>query len=294
MAERNASDERAVSWFPGYMLKAQKRLAEAAKQVDVVLELRDARLPLLSGNPELQSLLGQRARLLLFNKASLADPQATAAWTRYFAAQGLPCLFLDADSRKALNQILPQVDLLVAPMLSRYRARDIRPPQPRLMIAGMPNVGKSTLINRLVHSHRQKVAPMPGVTRHAAWVSLKDRYQLMDTPGIMLPRIAREEDAMRLTWIGSIKDTILGAERAALALLEFILAHRPGDLAPWLQAGEPAQAAALLDRVGMQRGMLGHGGAVNRAQAGEWLLHHFREGKLGRHTFELPPPSAGA
>jgi ribosome biogenesis GTPase A len=291
MAKSNASgDERAVSWYPGHMLKAQKRLAEDAKQVDVVLELRDARLPLLSGNPEIQRIIGPKARLVLFNKASLADPQRTAAWTRYFAAQGLRCLFLDADSQKALNLILPHVDALVAPLVERYRARDIRPPQPRLMIVGMPNVGKSTLINRLIHSHRQKVAPMPGVTRQAVWVNLKQRYQLMDTPGVMLPRIAREEDALRLTWIGSIKDTILGAERAALALLQYILSEAPADLAQWMDAsvGEPGPAD-ILDRVGTQRGMLGPGGNVNRNLAAEWLLHHYRDGQLGRYTFEPPP-----
>jgi ribosome biogenesis GTPase A len=291
---READTARAVSWYPGHMLKAQKRLAEDAKQVDVVLELRDARLPLLSGNPEIQRIIGPKARLVLFNKASLADPQRTAGWSRYFAAQGLRCLFLDADSGKALNLILPHVDALVAPLTERYRARAIRPPQPRLMIVGMPNVGKSTLINRLVHGHRQKVAPMPGVTRQAVWVNLKSRYQLMDTPGVMLPRIAREEDALLLTWIGSIKDTILGAERVALALLQYILAAAPADLSQWMDAsvGQPGPGD-ILDRIGTQRGMLGPGGMVNRNLAAEWLLHHYRDGQLGRYTFEAPP-DAGA
>jgi ribosome biogenesis GTPase A len=283
------TEARGISWYPGHMLKAQKRLAEDVKQVDVVIELRDARLPLLSGNPEITRIIGGRPHLLLFNKVSLADPQRTAAWTTYFAAQGLTCLFLDADSGKALNLILPEVDALVAPMLKKFRDRHIRPPQPRLMIVGMPNVGKSTLINRLVHATKQKVAPMPGVTRQAVWVNLKDRYLLMDTPGIMLPRIQGEDDAIRLTCIGSIKDSILGAERAALALLAFILADRPGDLAEWTDPASPPTPQAILERVGLQRGILGPGGAVNRNSAAEWLLHHFREGGLGRHTFETPP-----
>jgi ribosome biogenesis GTPase A len=271
------------------MLRAQKQLAEDVKHVDVVIELRDARLPVLSGNPELTRIVGGRPHLLLFNKVSLADPHRTAGWTRYYAAQGLTCQYLDADSGKALGLILPHVDTLVAPMLKKFRDRGIRPPQPRLMIVGMPNVGKSTLINRLVHHNRQKVAPMPGVTRQAVWINLKDRYLLMDTPGIMLPRINGEEDAIRLTCIGSIKDSIIGAERVALVLLAFIIAERPGDLGEWTDPGTPPTPAAVLDRVGMQRGMLGPGGVVNRNSAAEWLLHHFREGGLGRHTFEAPP-----
>lgn len=280
----------AVSWFPGHMLKAQKRLARDIGQVDVVLELRDARLPLLSGNPELARIGAAKPRLVLFNKAALADPRRTAQWSRHFQAQGLPFLFLDADSGKALNLILPQVEQLVAPLLARFRARGVRPPLPRLMVAGMPNVGKSTLINRLVRSTRQKVAPMPGVTRHATWVNLKDRYLLMDTPGVMLPRITREEDALRLTWIGAIKDSILGAEWAALALLAFILAERPRDLAPWVASGEPATPEVILERIGRQRGLLATGGTVNRSLAGEWLLNHYRQGHLGRYTFEAPAP----
>jgi ribosome biogenesis GTPase A len=279
--------ERGVSWFPGHMLKAQKRLAEEVKHVDVVLELRDARLPLLSANPLLEKIAAHRPRLVLLNKASLADPRATAAWSAYFTARKVPFLFLDADSGKALNLILPHVDRVTQPLLERYRARKIRPPQPRLMIAGMPNVGKSTLINRLVHSNRQKVAPMPGVTRHAIWIGLKERYQLMDTPGVMLPRIATEDDAIRLCWIGAIKDSIVGAERAALALLAFILAHRPVDIAPL--TGGAATPEAALDAIGRARGLLATGGAVNLTAAAESVLHLYRSGELGRYTFELPP-----
>lgn len=285
----SAGARGAVSWFPGHMLKAQKRLARDIRQVDVVLELRDARLPELSGNPEIARIAGPRPRLVLFNKASLADPARTAQWSRYFHAQGVPFLFLDADSGKALNLILPHVERLVAPLQAKFRARGIRPPLPRLMVAGMPNVGKSTLINRLVHSDRQKVAPMPGVTRHATWVNFKNRYLLMDTPGVMLPRIAREQDALRLTWIGAIKDTILGAERSALALLAFILTERPQDLAPWLPAAEASTPEAVLERMGRQRGLLATGGTVNRNLVGEWLLSHYRQGRLGRYTFEAPP-----
>ena len=284
---RQPGEVRGVSWFPGHMLKAQKRLGEEVKNTDVVLELRDARLPLLSANPVLEQLSGNRPRLVLFNKASLADPQASAAWSAYFEARKLPFLFLDADSGKALNLILPHVDKVTQPLLERYRGRGIRPPMPRLMIAGMPNVGKSTLINRLVHANRQKVAPMPGVTRHVSWINLKDRYQLMDSPGVMLPRIASEDDAMRLCWIGAIKDNILGADRCAFSLLTFILAHRPAALAQFTGNVDSPQAA--LDAIGRARGLLVAGGTVNLGAAAEWLLQHYRSGGLGRFTFELPP-----
>ena len=282
--------ERAYSWFPGHMLKAQQRLAEEVKQVDVVLEVRDARLPRLSGNPELGRLVGERKRLILLNKASLADPAPTAAWARHFAAAGLACLVVDADSGSGLAQILGAVAPLVEPRLAAYRARGIRPPPPRLMVLGMPNVGKSTLINRLVHSNRQRVAPMPGVTRHLTWVTLGGRYLLLDTPGVMLPRIATEADALALGWIGTIKDAVLGPERLATALLTHILAHAPERLRPWYPDGVPpgSGGAAALEHIGRHGGFLAAGATVNRALAAEWLLGQFREGKLGRFTLEAP------
>lgn len=272
------------------MRKAQQRLGEELRKSDLILELRDARLPLRSANPALQEILAARPRLVLFNKASLADPHATAAWQRRFDAEGLPHLFVDADSRQGLAALLTRVTQLAQPGVDRLRARGIRAPSPRVIIVGLPNVGKSTLINRLARRQRAKTAPTPGVTRHLTWIQVEDRFELLDSPGIMLPRIASEADALALTWIGAIKDTILGAQPVARALIERLLAH-PVPLPPhswWPKDWRSRSAAELLQHVARQRGFLTGGGAGDPSKTGQFVLDQYRAGHLGRMTFDAP------
>jgi ribosome biogenesis GTPase A len=270
------------------MRKAQKRLGEELKQSNLVLELRDARLPVRSANPELETIIGPRPRLVVLNKASLADGHATAAWQRRFDAEGLSHLFVDADSRQGLAALLTRVTELAKPGQDRLLARGIRPSPPRVVIVGLPNVGKSTLINRLAKRQRAKVAPMPGVTRHLTWIPVEDRFQLMDSPGIMLPRIATEADALALTWIGSIKDTILGAQRVAEALIEHLIAHAVA-LPPhswWPEDWQACSAAAVLEQVARQRGFLATGGTSDLIKTAQFVLDQYRAGHLGRVTFD--------
>jgi len=287
---RPSGAERAFSWFPGHMRKAQQRLGQELKKSDLILELRDARLPIRSANPDLQQLLAGRPRLVLFNKASLADPQASADWQRRFDAEGLPHLFVDADSRRGLAALLARVALLAQPGRDRLRARGIRAAPPRVVVVGLPNVGKSTLINRLAGRQRAQTAPTPGVTRHLTWIQVDDRFELLDSPGIMLPRIASQADALALTWIGAVKDTILGAQLVAQALIERLLAH-PVPLPPhswWPKDWRSRSAAELLEYVARQRGFLTGGGAGDPGKTGQFVLDQYRAGNLGRMTFDAP------
>jgi ribosome biogenesis GTPase A len=295
-SRRTAQDWRpsgaapAFSWFPGHMRKAQKRLAAELKQSTLVLELRDARLPVRSANPDLAQIVGPRPRLVLLNKASLADARATAAWQRRFDADALSHLFVDADSRQGLAALLARVADLAQPAQERLRARGIRPAPPRVVIVGLPNVGKSTLINRLAQRQRAKVAPMPGVTRHLTWIPVEDRFELMDSPGIMLPRIANEADALALTWIGAIKDTNLGAQRVAEALIDFLRAHAVALPAHswWPEDWTARSAEAVLDHVARRRGFLAAGGSADLIKTAQFVLDQFRAGHLGRVTFDAP------
>ncbi|MDH5751217.1 MAG: ribosome biogenesis GTPase YlqF [Deltaproteobacteria bacterium] len=290
MPEKEPYKDRTVSWFPGHMHKGEKRLAQEIQSTDIVLEVRDARLPLQSGNPRIGKLIGTRSRLVLFNKSSLAHPQATRDWENYFGSTELPYLFIDADGKKALNLIFPKIRDLAAPLLDRFAKRGMRPPPVRLMIVGMPNVGKSTLINRLIRERRLPTAPTPGVTRGINWVSLKGRYLLMDSPGIMLPRIDSDKLAHMLGWIGTIRDTILGQEQMALSLLEYLLENDPRPfLAHYRLSSEeiatPSQALAAVSR---SRGRLCTGGGPDLHEGAVCLLDDFRAGNLGRHTLERP------
>jgi ribosome biogenesis GTPase A len=273
------------------MLKAQQRLGEEIKQADLVLELRDARLPLRSANPALAQIAGPRPRLVVLNKASLADPRASEAWQRTFELQRLPHLFVDADSRQGLALLLTRIAELTRAGQDRLRARAIRPAAPRVVIVGLPNVGKSTLINRLAKRQRAKTAPMPGVTRHLTWIAVADEFLLMDSPGIMLPRIASERDALALTWIGAIKDTILGPQRVTEALLAHLLAHPPELPAHtwWPADWRSRTVAELMDHVARQRGFLAAGGVTNLSKAAQFVLEQYRMGHFGRCTFDNPP-----
>jgi ribosome biogenesis GTPase A len=280
----------AVSWYPGHMHKAQQRLRREMEDIDAVLELRDARLPATSGNPELARIAGPRPRLLLLNKAALADPAATRAWQAFYEAQGVPTLALDAESRSGLNLIFPPLRALTTVWAERFRRRGIRPPHLRLMVVGMPNVGKSTFINRLVREHRLKTAPMPGVTRSVAWVQLRNEMLLLDTPGVMLPRIDDETAAQRLGWIGALPDAALGAEALATSLLAWLLPRGAAALADHygLEA-PPSEAAPWLAALCRKRGFLLPAGGLELHRGAETLLADFRAGKLGRYTLEAAP-----
>lgn len=280
----------AVSWFPGHMHKAEQRLAAEMRHVDAVLELRDARLPLTSGNPALASLVGQRPRLLLLNKAALADPAATHRWQATFERAGVPVVPLDAESRRGLNLLFKPLSEATAPLSARFTRRGMRAPALRLMLVGMPNVGKSTLINRLVRERRLKTAPMPGVTRGVTWVPLRGDWLLMDTPGVMLPRIEDETTAHRLGWIGALPDATLGAEPLALSLLAWLLPRAADRLATHygFPPTRPATPPDWLDALCRQRGFLASGGLPDRQRGAEALLMDFRAGSLGRYTLEVP------
>lgn len=288
--ERRTTDRRTVSWFPGHMHKAQKRLAQEIQHIDVVLEMRDARLPRLSANPELARLAGHRPRLVLLNKASLADPQASKRWQARLEADGLTVLLLDAESRSGLNLLYPPLRSLTAPLEERYKRRGIRPPAQRLLVVGMPNVGKSTFINRLIRHNRLAAAPMPGVTRGVQWVQLGQRYLLMDTPGMMLPRLDKEEEALHLGWIGTIRDSVIGLERLATTLLAYLQRSAPDALREryGVEAEDTMSAPDLLHLICRKRGFILSGGGLDLNPCCTAILDDFRSGRLGRITLEEP------
>lgn len=280
----------AVSWFPPHMHRAHKRLAEEIKQVDVVLEMRDARLPLVTGNTGLDRLIHNRKRVILFNKSSLADPAVSAVWRGYFQSGGLTVLFLDADSGKGINLIYPLVNELVADSRAHLKKRGIRPPMSRLLVAGIPNVGKSTLINRMARRKRLETAPTPGVTKAVEWVNLRDRYMLMDTPGLILPRLEQSGETFKMGWIGAFKDSILGEEKLGTTLLEYLLKNHPQGLAEHykIEIAPGAGSHSILEQIGLKRGHLRPGGTFDPVITAAHLLTDFRNGKLGRITLESP------
>lgn len=284
--------ERAYSWYPGHMRKAQKRIAADIRNVDAVLEIRDARLPRGSGNSELGQLIANKPRLLIFNKAALSDAGLNRRWAAYFKQLEIPTLFMDAESKSGLNLILPPLKKLTAKRAESFTRRGIRPPPGRLMVIGMPNVGKSTFINRLVSKKRLKTEHLPGTTRSMIWVPLREDFLLMDTPGVMLPRLDTERDALRLAWIGAIPDGVMGTDRVVDSLIA-ALGAIPGGMKQVeafyrIEHAVGDDPKAVLEVICLQRGFKIAGGLPDLARAGDVMLKDFREGRLGRVTFEVP------
>ena len=279
-----------INWFPGHMFKAEKELSGQLKRVDAVLELRDARIPLTSVNPRFEKSLGSKQRLILFNKTSLADEQVTQAWSQFFQKSRQPFLFIDVLQRRSLRKIVPMAREKMLERWERFRAKGIRPPPLRLMVVGIPNVGKSSLINRLAHRKAAGTGPAPGVTRHQEWILLGREVELLDTPGILIPKIESLEKGLHLTLTGAVRDEIVGAENLADFLLDVLrsrglekLSRCYGLSKTQLKSG-PAE---MLDHIGSLRGCLKKGG-VDRPRAAAMLLKDFRAGSLGSVSFEMP------
>ena len=280
-----------INWYPGHMLKAKKELAKQLKRVDVVLEMRDARIPVSSVNHDFEELLHQKKRILLFNKTGLADVEITRNWSEIFKKSDIPFLFIDALNQRDLNKILPISRKLMQEKWSTFRRRGIRPPSLKLLITGIPNVGKSSLINRLSRRKAAETGPTPGVTKHQDWIKLGKDVELLDTPGILWPKIENREAGLRLTITGAIKDSIVGTSLLSDYLLGILLQKEPEQLLRHYKLAQEdldLLPGDLLERIAKKRGCLKSGGAVDHPRAESLLLRDFRAGKLGRLSFDQP------
>jgi len=270
-----------INWFPGHMHKARKEIAQVMDEVDVVIEVLDARLPMSSENPLVGQLRGQKPVLKLLNKQDLADPERTREWLDYYNAQeGITAIALDTQQKKLIRQI-PELCKKLVPA----RVRQDRPV--RAMIMGIPNVGKSTLINALLGRKIAKVGNEPAVTKAQKKYSVHNGMALSDTPGILWPKIEDEDSGYRLAASGAIKDTAIEHEMVAVYAAAFLLQDYPERLQERYKLKElPTDRDSLLDALGRKRGCLRPGGVVDLHKASEILLTELRAGKLGQITFE--------
>jgi len=284
-------ETRDINWYPGHMLKAKKELAKQLKRVDVILEMRDARIPVSSVNHDFEEMLQQKKRIILFNKSGLADEKITKKWTEIFNKTDIPFLFIDALNQCKLNKILPLCRKMMEEKWSTFRRRGIRHPSLKLLITGIPNVGKSSLINRLSKRKAAETGPTPGVTKHQDWIKLGKDVELLDTPGILWPKIVNHEAGMRLTITGAIKDSIVGTSLLSDYLLSFLKQKDPEQLQQLYKLAPKdinLLPGDLLERIAEKRGCLKSGGVIDHPRAESILLRDFRAGKLGRLSFDLP------
>ena len=287
------SNQQDINWYPGHMLKAKKELAEQLKRVDVVLEIRDARIPLSSVNQDFEELLGHKKRILIFNKTALADQEVTRNWEERYRTQDIPFLFIDAIKKSHLQKLLPLSRNIMQQKWSAFRRRGIRPPSLKLLICGIPNVGKSSLINRLSGRKAAETGPAPGVTKHQDWIKLGSDVELLDTPGILWPKIKDRETGLRLAITGAIKDSIVGTSQISIYLIGILKQKLPDKLQKFYQL-TPENLALfpedILQKIAENRGCLKRGGAIDQSRAESLVLRDFRQGKLGRLSFDHPKP----
>ena len=277
-------------WYPGHMTKAKRQMQEDIKLVDLVIELVDARIPMSSRNPDIDELGKNKARLILLNKADLANHQANAAWTRYFEEKGYTVVRMDARNRAQIKPVNNAILEACKEKIERDRRRGIKNRPVRAMVVGIPNVGKSTFINSFAGKACAKTGNKPGVTKGKQWIRLNGSVELLDTPGILWPKFQDQSVGLKLALIGSIKDEILNIEEMSLELIRLLL-RDPEDAAS-LQArydlAESQDPLHILEEIGTHRSCIKKGGELDYSKAAALLLDEFRSGIIGHFTLERP------
>lgn len=286
-----------INWYPGHMAKARRLLAEQLSRVDVAVELCDARIPHASRNPDLDQLLAGKTRILVLNKADLADQNATRRWIEKLRAQGIAAYLYDSAGSRSKNNAVSLIRTAAQAAVDKAAQKGVRKTV-RAMVVGVTNVGKSTFINRMYGSGIAKTGNRPGVTRANQWVKLGPYLEVMDSPGLLWPRLDDQNAALRLSWVGSISDEVVNLHAVTAKLLEALLERCPDRTAERFKIKDRTlRGQALLDEVSRGRGFLVKGGAYDTDRCCGVVLNEFRTGKLGPVTLELPgedePEQAG-
>ena len=279
-----------VQWFPGHMAKTRRKIKECLSLVDGVTELRDARIPLSSTNPELNDLIENKPKIILLNKADLADESITAQWVGYYRSLGIAAISVDCRSGKGLSAYRAAVSEVLKEKISSNREKGMAGKALRLMVVGIPNTGKSSFINRMAGNGKAKVEDRAGVTRHNQWYILSGGIELLDTPGVLWPKFDDPEVGFKLAFTGGIKDQILDIEELGIRLLGILQRDYPERLEQRYRISDFSGLSGneLLQLIGKKRGMLLSGGEVDTLRAATMLFDELRGGKLGRISFEKP------
>ena len=275
-------------WYPGHMTKAKRMMQENMKLIDIMIELVDARIPLSSRNPDIDQLAANKSRLILLNKTDMADERVTAQWEEYFKEKGFYVARTNARSGKGVKGTQAIVMDACKEKLERDRKRGIKNRPIRAMIAGIPNVGKSTFINSLVGKACTKTGNKPGVTKGKQWIKLNKNIELLDTPGILWPKFEDQQVGLRLALIGSIRDEILNQDEMAIELIEYLKNHYQGILADRYQVDENEDKVKILEQIALNRNCKMKGNELDYEKASKIVLEEFRNGKLGKISLETP------
>ena len=281
------SNTQNIQWFPGHMAKTRRKIKEILPLIDAVAEVVDARIPVSSRNPELKSLIGDKPLIILLNKCDMADPKATEEWINYYKSQGISAIATDCKTGKGINLFKDTVKTALADKLRYYAEKGMVGKPLRVMVVGIPNIGKSTFINRIAGNNRATAENRPGVTRCNQWFTIDKQLELLDTPGVLWPKFEDNTVGEHLAFTGAVKDNILYTELLGMRLAELLAKTAPDKLtARYGELNLSADGYDLLCEVGKKRGMLIRGGETDTERAANMLLEEYRNCKIGRITLE--------
>ena len=284
------SEAQTIQWFPGHMTKTRRKIQASLKLVDAVAEIIDARIPVSSRNPELHKIIENKPRIILMNKCDMADPSQTARWVSCYQKEGVLAIPVDCKSGRGLNQFIPKVRELLKDRIIQWEQKGMVNRTIRVMIVGIPNVGKSSFINRMAKQNRAKVEDRPGVTRGNQWFTIGKAFDLLDTPGVLWPKFDDPNVGEKLAFTGAVKDQIVDTEQLASRLLAVLRDEYSAMLAARYKLEkydlQPLQGYELLELIGRKRGMLVSGGEIDTERASIMVLDEFRSAKLGKITLE--------
>lgn len=286
------SEMQNIQWFPGHMTKTKRQIQASLKLVDAVAEIIDARIPVSSRNPDLDSIIQNKPRVVLMNKCDMADPSSTQKWINYFKNNGIVAIPIDCKTGRGINKFISSVNEVLKEKIEKQKAKGLLNPTVRVMIVGIPNVGKSTFINRISKNRKAKAEDKPGVTRGNQWFTINKGFEVLDTPGVLWPKFEDKIVGERLAFTGAVKDQIMDTELLAMRLLDFLKVEKnPIFVERFKLQNEPIEnieSYELLELIGRKRGMLISGGEIDTERAAIMLLDEYRSAKLGKYTFELP------
>ncbi|MEG2295587.1 MAG: ribosome biogenesis GTPase YlqF [Oscillospiraceae bacterium] len=286
-------DTPSIQWFPGHMAKTRRLMLENLKMVDIVVEITDARIPKSSRNPEIDRLIENKPRIILLNKCDAADASTTKKWCKHYESLGISALPTDCKSGQGLKLFIPLVKEVLKELIQRREAKGIGGKPLRMMIVGIPNVGKSSFINRMANAKKTKVADRPGVTRGKQWVKVENNVELLDMPGVLWPKFEDPEVGKNLAFTGAVKDDVIDIELLAMLFLQLMKNEYLSYLLERYNITQSELDAideySLLKLVGKKRGMVISGGEIDTLRAAIMVIDEFRSGKLGHLSLEKPP-----
>lgn len=278
-----------INWYPGHMAKTKKQIIEDLKLIDIVVEILDARMPLASVNPDIQNYIKDKKKIIILNKSDLADENITNEWIKYYKSKGINAIAIEANNGKGIPKVIDCIKSEYKSIEDKYIKKGRIGKAIRIMVLGIPNVGKSTFINKLAKRNTAKVGNKPGVTKQKQWIKIDNNIELMDTPGMLWPRLDDQELAMHLAFVGTIGENSIDNEEIAYYLIEYFKNTYPNKLKERYNVELDAKETMdIINEIAKKRGAIISGGNINMQKVSDIILNEFRSGKLGRITIELP------